>query len=641
MQLKRKKVLFHSNYCDAPTGFGGFMKEILTYLYKTNKYDLYLYASGVTWENADFERWPWKVYGAFPNNPQEINEIMKDPGQARLVSYGHYNIDKVIQTVKPDVYIGVEDFWGVEYAIDKIWFDKINSVIVWTADSLPLLQNAVDKAPKIKNHYVWADFARKEFHKLGITNVGTLRGSVDTDTYRKIPDYKKNELRQKFNIPLDCFCIGTLSRNQLRKLYPNLIEGYKIFKIQNPEIKNTRLLFFTHFTEGWDIPRLIKDNEVDPKEVLCCYKCRKTGEFFVMPFEGQDIDNPVTGDKKTLITVNVQDKLTNEQVNEWYNLLDVFCLPITSGGQERAVQEAKLCELITLINPYSCGEDNCTPEAYSLPLEFSTYREIGTQFIKASVYPSSIAKQLKRVYEMSSDKRREYGKNARKWTMDNFSIEVVGKRYENVIDNLPDHNWDFNFEIKPKNPDAEIPVIEDNGQWLIYLYDKILNMTLDSQDPGHAHWMNCLQNNMPRDKILEYFRRVAKEENLKNSVPQGIQLQDLLIKNDKKHFLIVAPESCGDVLYVSSLCKSFRKSYPSDEWNLYLACKQEYHEIFDGNQFLDKVIPFHDTMNNEMVMTGAGNHKGVFDGYCFIPVLTQRFLSYLTHHNISLQLTNK
>ena len=57
--MAKKRVLFASNYCGIRTGFGGFMREILTYLYKTGKYELGLFAAGMSWEHDDFARWPW------------------------------------------------------------------------------------------------------------------------------------------------------------------------------------------------------------------------------------------------------------------------------------------------------------------------------------------------------------------------------------------------------------------------------------------------------------------------------------------------------------------------------------------------------------------------------------------------------
>lgn len=635
IEKRRKKVLFHSNYPNAPTGFGGFMRELLSYLYKLNKYEITMYAGGMPWETPEFQRFPWKTYGCLPNNPQEMEVLNRDPMQARNAAYGAYYIDRVINLVRPDVYIAVEDWWGQGYVVDKPWFDKINSVICWTADSLPLLQESIDKAPKVKHHYVWADFATKEFHRLGFTNVKTLRGSVNTDIYKRLSNIERAKLRNNHNISEDTYCIGFLSRNQLRKLLPNLMEGYKLFKDQNPEIKNTRLLLYTSFSEGWDIPRLIKDYNINPEEVLACYKCRATGEYFVMPFRGQDLDNPKTSHQKTLTTVNVQDKLTAEQVNEWYNLLDVFCLPITSGGQERAVQEAKLCELITLMNPYSCGEDNCVSEAYSLPLDFSTYREIGTQFIKASVYPQSIAKQLKKVYEMSIDKRREWGKLARKWVLETFSIEVIGKQYEALIDSMPEHNYDFNEKIQLQDPNAQIDNTDDLKNWVKQLYNKILLTEPDPQ--GFNYWQDAVKNGMSKDQILNYFRNLAKDHNSQRQQINPKGLEDILDTTGRKRFLIVAKESIGDLLYVTALLKSFKESYP--EYDLYLACDPQYNEIFDGNKNLHKVLVYQPFMESEILCTGQAENMGWFDGYCHLTIGTQRHLNYLTNSKIALQLT--
>ena len=93
--------------------------------------------------------------------------------------------------------------------------------------------------------------------------------------------------------------------------------------------------------------------------------------------------------------------------------MDVYCHPFTSGGQEIPIQEAKLTELITLVTNYSCGEDTSTLESGSFPLDWSEYREHGTQFIKASTSPFSIAKQLSKVFKMKPQKKSDMGKRGR------------------------------------------------------------------------------------------------------------------------------------------------------------------------------------------------------------------------------------
>ena len=141
--------------------------------------------------------------------------------------------------------------------------------------------------------------------------------------------------------------------------------------------------------------------------------CKSCGEVGQHPTN----NTPGTGQ----ITTGPGLGISESALNEVYNLMDVYCHPFTSGGQEIPIQEAKLAELITLVTNYSCGAEMCEPEAASLPLEWSEYREHQTEFIKASTYPSSIAKQLWKVYNMTKEKKNALGKQAREWAIKNFS----------------------------------------------------------------------------------------------------------------------------------------------------------------------------------------------------------------------------
>lgn len=632
-QMRKKKILWNSNHIACKTGFAGFTREILTYLYKTGKYDLSLYASGVTWTHPEFEKWPWKIYGTLPNDSRELQMINNDPKLARDANYGAYLVDRVMKEVKPDIFFASEDVWGIDIYKDKSWWNKIPCVVHTTLDSRPILQSAIDLAKTTPYFYCWADFATKDMNKMGFENVKTLRGTVNNNVYRRLSTLERDKVRESNGIPKDAFCVGMLSRNQLRKSFPNLIEGYKMFKIQNPQIKNTRLLFFTHFGEGWDIPKLCKEHGVDENEVLATYKCRATNDYFIMPFKGQDLDNPKTGHQKSLISINIRDGLTDEQVNEWYNILNVYAHPFTSGGMERSIYEAKLAELITIVTNYSCGEDVCVEEATSFPLEFSEYREFGTQFIKANTYPSSIAKQLKKVYEMTSNKREELGRKARKWTLENTSVEVIGKKLEELFDSLPYSNYDFNESEKPKNPNAAIIDLEDSKEWIKGLYRNILNREVDDNDDGLKYWLNTLNqapNNQleTRARILEYFRKVATQENAKLTSGELSEFGD---EPYTDRVLINIPESLGDCLYITSLLKDARELYKDKK--IYIATKPQYFPVFEHleGRLIDKVINWRQEFEDEMSAEGYSGTKGIAAIILNPHFFTQRMLNYL--HN--------
>jgi glycosyltransferase involved in cell wall biosynthesis len=636
---RKKKVLIQTDFSLAKTGFGRNAKTLFKYLYSTNKYDLVHYSCGMTYDHPEFKKTPWKTVGSLPNTQQELDQLNRDPNLARMASYGAHLIDKVINDEKPDVYIAVQDIWGVDFAIEKPWFNKIASVIWTTLDSLPILQSAVTNAPKIKNYWIWSNFATKALHKLGYSHVKTMHGSLEDQEFYRLSDFDRNQLRKKHNLPQDAFIIGFVFRNQLRKSVPNLLQGYALWKKNNPEIKNTYLLLHTHWGEGWNIHKLASEFGVNHNEILTTYICKNCGEYEIKPFSGLDTDCKFCKAQKSQTTTNVSVGVTEQQLNEVYNFMDVYCHPFTSGGQEIPIQEAKLTELITLVTNYSCGEEMCELETNSLPLEWNEYREHGTEFIKASTYPESIAKQLNIVYKMPQHKRLEMGKKAREWTIKNFGIQNVGKSIEEFIDKQELADWTKILENPEdkKDPYCQIPNILDDGDWILFMYHNILKMkNIDKNDSGYQYWMSELAKGAKRQDIENYFRNVALKESEQN---KQVKFEDILDKNDKGRVVYVMPESAGDIFLSTALFKSIKNRYP--DYSLYVATKPQYKDILDGNPYVHRWIEYNPIMDNLIWLEGNNQHDGYFD-IAYLPyTCTQRNLNYL--HNgldkIDFQLT--
>lgn len=624
----KKKIVFQSDYSLAKTGFGRNAKAILSYLYKTGKYDIVHYCCGMNWSNPELRRTPWKSVGCLPDNAQEIEHLNRDPALARAANYGSHYLDRIIKEEKPDIFIGVQDIWGVDFSIGKPWFNKINSIIWTTLDSMPILPTALERAPDIKNYWIWSNFATKAMHKLGHKHVKTVHGAVDSNQFYKLKEEETKNLRKKFDISEDTFVIGYVFRNQLRKSVPNLLEGYKLWKTKHKINTPTKLLLHTHFGEGWNIIRLAKEYGIDESEILTTYICKACGSYQVKSFKGQDLACPSCGCKDGQITTNVGTGVSEAGLNEVYNLMDVYCHPFTSGGQEIPIQEAKFTELITLVTNYSCGEEMCEEGAYSLPLEWNSYREHGTEFIKASTSPISIAKQINAVYAMSPKRRAEWGANARKWAKENFCTESVGKLIDAEFDKMEKVDYEkVLFEEESKDPKAKIEDIEEDSKWVVSLYKNILKMEVDDNDSGHKYWMEEMRKGMSRNDIENYFRNVASKENQKD---QKIEFSEMLGKDDEgKRMLYVMPESIGDIYISTSLFRSAKELYP--DYNLYVAVKPEYFSILEANPHIHKVIPYNEQMDKLTWLEGQGDHKGFFE-IAFLPYgSTQRFLNYL--HN--------
>lgn len=624
--MKKKKVLFQSDFSLAKTGFGRNAKAILEYLHKTGKYEITQYCCGQSWNHPELQRTPWRSVGTLPDSQQEMQKLQQDPNVARDASYGAQNIDKIVKEFQPDVYFAVQDIWGIDWAIEKKWFKNISSVLWTTLDSVPILPSAVNAAAKVDNLWVWSNFAEKELHKMGHKKVRTMHGAIETEKFFRLPEEKRASLRNKFNIQQDEFVIGFLFRNQLRKSVPNLIEGYSIFKRENPKTK-TKLLLHTHFGEGWNILKLCDEYKVDKKEIITTQVCRDCGEYEVSVFSGQEKPCKFCGSPKGVVTTQPGVGVSEEKLNEVYNLMDIYCHPITSGGQEIPIQEAKLTELITLVTNYSCGEEMCEPEAASLPLDYAEYREHGTEFIKASTYPSSIAKQLKKALNMKPEKKIEMGKRARKWVIDNFSIEVIGKAIEDFIDQSSYTNYDFSKPEEKRNPFYQIPHIENDSDWLIEMYRNILKVSdVDEEDDGHKYWMQELKKGVPREKIEEYFRQVARKEN--SELFEDKKIEDFLGENQNR-ILFVVPRGEDEVFNSTALLPSIKAQYPDHD--IYFSTNQSFIDIVNSNPFVYKFIPYSPVMQDIFWAEGRGEHNGYFD-ICYLPTSNVHENQNFTHN---------
>jgi hypothetical protein len=403
-----------------------------------------------------------------------------------------------------------------------------------------------------------------------------------------------------------------------------------MFKNDNPKLK-TKLLLHTHWNEGWNIKKLLEEHGVPLSDVITTYVCRNCRKYVIRNAGEHEENCPYCSTQKGMITTGPGFGVTEPQLNEIYNLMDVYCHPFTSGGQEIPIQEAKLTELVTLVTNYSCGEDSCEEGSGSLALDWAEYREPDTMFIKASTYPNSICKQLNKVLNMKPQARIEMGKKARQWVIDNFSIGVIGKFLEEFIDSAPlVEDMSFFEDVRGNpNPYYTMPEIQDEDEWILHMYRHILDDEKETKDDeGFKHWKLRLSSDLNRQQVEQYFRQVAFQtvQQKKNS---GAKFDDFLNPEDKGRVIVVIPETATDIFLATSLFKSIRENYP--DWALYVATKPQFKSIIDGNPLVSKWLEYNPIMDNPFWLEGRGDHKGYFN-VAYLPFLQTQRLGNFTHN---------
>ena len=627
--MRKKKILIHTNYHKLFTGFGKNAKNVLKLLHQSEKYEIIEVANGRPFDDPELSKSPWKSFGSLPAPNQLIPEEERQrPEFQRRVGYGYFGIDRIIKQEKPDIYLGAEDIWAFDQFPKRKWWNKLSTVIWTTLDSLPILPTAYDIIPTTSKFLTWATFAETQLKEEGFTNVEMLGGTVNHKDFNKLSTEDRLALRKRHGINKDDFIIGFVFRNQLRKSVPNLLDGYKKFLNKNPNI-SAKLLLHTHWAEGWDIPRLLKEKNIDPSSVLTTYFCKNCSEYEVKPFTGQHHNCRFCAAEKSQETTNIVNGVDEAQLNEVYNLMDVYCHPFTSGGMEIPVFEAKLCELITLVTNYSCGEDGCSPESGGIPLSWTEYREPGTQFIKATTSPDSICEQLTKVFNLENSERIKLGEISRQYVLDNYSTEVVCSKLERVFDSLPFCDWDFDMSHEPRNPDyLPSPNIPEDKDFLLDIYKNILRCELTEKDQGVQYWLQELRNGKTREHVLNVFKNVAIKENQENNKRD---FEDLFEAADKgKRIAVVVPGNGSEVLFANTLLQGLKEKHP--DYNIYFITNPTFFPLVDSNPYVHKCIPHTPECEDVLNLEGFGRHGGLVD-IVFSPFLLKRHNTY-THNSL-------
>jgi glycosyltransferase involved in cell wall biosynthesis len=633
--MGKKTIVYQSNFSRLLTGFGRVTRTLLRYLHKTGKYTIVEAANGLAFDSMETQKQPWICHGtaASPETQSQLQSIA-DHGERdlklRAANYGFFGIDKIVEQYKPDAVVLAEDVWGFEGYDKKTWFKKTNPVLWTTLDSLSLLPSAVDAASKYDNYFVWATFAEEAFKELGYSNVKTLHGCIDPEPFYRLEDSKKTNLRNKFGIEKDAIIIGLISRNQLRKGFPHLILALKELKARNPD-KKIKLLLHTSWKEGFNLKRFAEENGVDLADILTTYYCRACRGYEVKSFCGHDLNCKSCGSSGTCNTVDIIHAVDDTQLNEVYNLMDIACLPLTSGGLEFFTLESKLCELPLLCTNYSCGTDAVKENSGGFALDWVPDVEIGSDFIKSRTKVSSIVEKAEWLMSISEEERRNIGRQGRQFILDNYSIDVVGKKWEELLDNLPNKDWDApENQPQPHTPSYIPPANLSPQDFALDLFANILHEKVDKNHSQVKHWVDHLARSNDYQGVYNHFVNLANQHNTRLN-HKTIDFSELLDPTDEKRLLVVMPESAGDVIIINSLIPRLAKLYP--EFRIYFATKPQFKELIEHLPEIHRVLDYLPIMDDIFAMTGRSGHSGFFD-YCFLPHgSTQRFMTYQQRNN--------
>ena len=474
--MGKKRVLVVSEAHYLHSGFGTYGNELLKRLAKTDKYELAEFASYGKYSSVN--NLDWLFYANMPEDDEKAEGY--DPNGA--AQFGAWRFDRVCLDFKPDIVLSYRDPWMdtfIKCAPVRPYFHW-----VWmpTVDSEPQKQEWVHTFAETDALFVYSEFGQRVLEKQATKNIniiGCASPGIDPNIYK--PVLNKKAHKESFGLDPDCFLVGTVIRNQKRKLFKELMKSFRIFLDNAPkELANkTYLYLHTSYPEknGWDIADGIISTNLSGK-VLMTYRCRQCGSFDLGFFEG-----PITKCTKCGVFAsqcpNVTFGLEIPDLVKIYNLFDLYVQYAICEGFGMPQVEAGACGVPVAATNYSAMEDTLHwLKGYKINVE-TMARELETNAERAYPDNNHLAKIIEKHLSLSEEKRIKKAINVRQATKKRYTWDRAAQAWMDYIDTYQPVNQQGQWDAPPNiyNIPESIPENLDNQQFIIWLYSEFLKET--------------------------------------------------------------------------------------------------------------------------------------------------------------------
>jgi len=499
MSNKKLKILMCSEASFLSSGFGTYAKEILKRLHDTGKYEIAEFASyGKVNDPKDINiRWRYYANAVDDKDPRH-----KEYNSSAENQFGRWRFERVLLDFRPDVVFDVRDYWMNSYQQFSPLRPFYHWILMPTVDSAPQQEEWIDTFLHADAIFTYSDFGRDTLLQQSnnkINYIDTTSPGVDLKTFNIINN--RNLLRNSLGIDSSAFIVGSVMRNQKRKLMPELFSAFKqlLNKLEaenNPIGEKTYLYLHTSYPDaGWDLPQLLKEYKVGNR-VLFTYNCKNCSHFCSSLYQHPVAFCPRCG-QKSMSMPNVSSGVTSQVLAAIMNTFDMYVQYAICEGFGMPQVEAAACGVPIASVNYSAMND-VVHKLNGYPIQIKqAFKELETKAIR--VYPDNdhLVKILYDYLNMPEVLKNQKRFETRKLTENYYNWDLIASKWEKYFDNIQlkglQGKWDENLPTM-----TTIDSIPEN----INNYYDLLTHIVSKHMPNHQIASSMVMLNMMRD--LDY-----------------------------------------------------------------------------------------------------------------------------------------
>lgn len=455
---RKLRILFIGEASWLATGYATYNREILTRLAQTEKYELAELGCFATTQQASQQgNIPWRFYGNMPE-PGDKAGIEKYNSNS-MNAFGAWRFEEVLLDFKADAVVDVRDIYMCSFEATSPFRPYYQLSLMPTIDATPQQAEWLSfymSADAIFSYSDWGLSILNESKGL-IKTIGTASPGADLKTFA--PVNNKQEHKTRYSLPADSFVIGTVMRNQKRKLFPELMKSFRLFLDQAPlQISQKSYLYMhTSFPDHFNIPTLMLEHGISHR-CFFTYKCKACNYTFTSRW--QDARGVCSRcNKGEAFLPNTHLGVSREELAVINNLFDVYIQYATNESQGMPQVEAAACGIPVFSVDYSAMSDVVRKlKGYSINvLKLVRDGDIGTD--KAIPDNQDLVDKLMKFAQLPESLRKKKGFEARVATEKHYDWDKTAKVWENYFDSVPlrDHSLTWESPLKQHEVLREVP----------------------------------------------------------------------------------------------------------------------------------------------------------------------------------------
>jgi glycosyltransferase involved in cell wall biosynthesis len=472
--MERKRILWCGEASFLATGYAVYAHEVLARLHETGKYDILELGSYGKQDDPRAASIPWKFVSVVPQD----KEGQERHRQHKVLTFGCEKFEEVCLAHRAQICLDARDLWCMEHEQRSPFRRFFNWTIMPACDAEPQDEQWVASYMSADGVFTYSDWATSVLSKQSagqIKLLGSAPPGANLEDFKPVAN--KKEHRRSMGVDPDCLIVGTVMRNQKRKLFPDLFKAFAHYlKVAPPEMAKKTFLYCHSSAPdiGWSLSRLMLETGVTHKCIFT-YQCRDCGAVFPN-FYSDVITTCKSCGKPTAQLANSNSGVSRKALAQILNLLDCYVQYSNSEGAGIPLMEAAACQVPVFGTDYSAMTDNVRKlKGYPIKVK-NLVRESETHCWRASPDGEDFVEQLIKFFSLPQGMRERKGYESRKAVEQHYTYEKTAKLWETHLDSIEVRPESETWKSPPKfhQPNLNVPQGLSNSAFIEWGIHNIL-----------------------------------------------------------------------------------------------------------------------------------------------------------------------